>query len=259
MPITRQIQESEALDAEGNINPNVDTQYGVRGWPEGKPLYTTVSHHGLVLDLGEHNGYHDSDFFALVWSDELGRPTEVTYGTTRAWTYANNATVDATEGALLKWAAWRAVREAEQAEQGVVLREERARIDAHLPFPGVRVRVVKGRKVPVGTEGVCFHLKAGSWGDRCGFTDNDGDTHWTAADNVERVVSKKDGETWVDFCREEREAWPKKGEIWSISGVPGKSEGPVFWVSDDGQRFGIKLGQAKDDVLWGDTINSLQV
>jgi len=56
------------------------------------------------------------------------------------------------------------------------------------------VRVVKGRKVAIGTEGVCFWIgSAGgngrgiSYGDRIGFKDSAGTTHWTSLSNVEVV------------------------------------------------------------------------
>lgn len=59
-----------------------------------------------------------------------------------------------------------------------------------------RVRVVKGRKVPLGTTGECFWMgqydnsKYGDpWGiyttTRIGIRDDDGGVHWTALSNVE--------------------------------------------------------------------------
>jgi hypothetical protein len=62
------------------------------------------------------------------------------------------------------------------------------------------VKVVKGRKVPIGTVGECFWMggydnsKYGDpWGIyttvRIGIKDDDGNVYWTALDNVE-VVSK---------------------------------------------------------------------
>jgi len=62
-------------------------------------------------------------------------------------------------------------------------------------FYGKRVRVVKGRKVPIGTEGVVFWLKrydnskyGDPWGiysnTRIGLKDDNGDAYFTAIDNV---------------------------------------------------------------------------
>ena len=59
-----------------------------------------------------------------------------------------------------------------------------------------RVRVVKGRKVPHGTEGVCFWMCAydnSRYGDpwgiyttvRIGIRDDDGNVHFTSLNNVE--------------------------------------------------------------------------
>ena len=63
------------------------------------------------------------------------------------------------------------------------------------------VRVYKGRKVPVGTEGECFwigstcHSRYGDpWGIytswRCGIKDNDGNVYWTSLDNVEVITER---------------------------------------------------------------------
>jgi len=63
---------------------------------------------------------------------------------------------------------------------------------------GKRVRVVKGRKVPRGTEGECFWMGSfdnSKYGDpwgiyttvRIGIKDNEGTVYWTSLDNVELV------------------------------------------------------------------------
>jgi hypothetical protein len=65
-------------------------------------------------------------------------------------------------------------------------------------FAHKRVRVVKGRKVPKGTEGEVFWLGSycnSPYGDsmglyttfRCGIRDDDGNVHWTSVDNIEAV------------------------------------------------------------------------
>lgn len=54
---------------------------------------------------------------------------------------------------------------------------------------GTKVKVVKGRKVPVGTEGEVFWVGEGKWGWRVGFTGTDGETYWTALTNVEAVAA----------------------------------------------------------------------
>ena len=59
----------------------------------GNELYRHESYHYQVVGTRERNGYDDSDFYAIVPQD--GRFIEILYGTTRAWTYGNNAIVDA--------------------------------------------------------------------------------------------------------------------------------------------------------------------
>lgn len=63
---------------------------------------------GCVLATGEHNFHDDSDFYALVWSEEQQRVIEVQYATTRGWTYHDSAKVDATPEVLAKATAWKA-------------------------------------------------------------------------------------------------------------------------------------------------------
>ena len=54
---------------------------------------------------------------------------------------------------------------------------------------GQTVQVVAGRKVPLGTSGVCFWSGEGRYGWRVGFTTADGETVWTDARNVEADVA----------------------------------------------------------------------
>lgn len=146
------------------------------------PEHYDVSHEGHVLQLVEHNYYDDSDFFALVWDDEKGAPREVWYATTRGWTYNNGASVDATEEVLAKYAAYRAEQSARRAAY-------EAEAEAAVPRKGRLVRVVKGRKVPVGTEGTVIWYGEGRYGVRVGLKDADEKVHWTAASNVEVVTA----------------------------------------------------------------------
>lgn len=68
-------------------------------------------------------------------------------------------------------------RAAEAARKAEIARKE--------PRKGRTIKVVKGRKVPVGTVGVCFWIGSSQWGDRVGLKDSKGTVHWTAASNVE--------------------------------------------------------------------------
>lgn len=69
-------------------------------------------------------------------------------------------------------------------------------IDDHITYYNKRVKVVKGRKVPLGIEGVCFWLRRydySKYGDpygvrsntRVGIKTDDGDVYFTSVDNVE--------------------------------------------------------------------------
>lgn len=142
--------------------------------PTGCTHETTFE--GAVLETRERNGYDDSDFYAIVWDGE--KITTVDYASTRFWTYHNTAEVDATDSVKAAARAWLRKHAARQYELS-----QRSRAASH----GDTVRVTKGRKVPVGTEGKVFWIGEKRWGTRVGFKDADGEAHWTAADNVEVI------------------------------------------------------------------------
>jgi len=58
-----------------------------------------------------------------------------------------------------------------------------------IPSKGDRVRVVRGRKVPIGTEGVLFWEQFDSRFDayRIGIRDDSKEVHWTYKKNVETI------------------------------------------------------------------------
>lgn len=162
-------------------NPDTDTG----------PEFYDVTFEGAVLGIYERNGYDDSDFFATVWDDDQGAVREVQYATTRGWTYNNSASVDATDEVKAKARAW-----FEPKFAG--FRAARATAEAATPAKGKRVKVVKGRKVPVGTEGTVFwegeDRYARDYGlgkpRRVGFKDDAGAKWFTAASNVEVIGAR---------------------------------------------------------------------
>ena len=185
------------LDRAGVLSEGCYAEYGEghgRCWVV-EPLYMETTHVGVVLALGEMNGYDDSDFYAVVWT---GTGTErVEYASTRGWTYPNGAAVDATPEVL---AAYEAHCEAARAARRAA--EEAA--EAATPRKGRVVKVVRGRKVPKGTVGTVIWYGAGKdfgpkpryrggWTTtppmRVGVKDASGTVHWTAASNVEVVES----------------------------------------------------------------------
>jgi hypothetical protein len=145
-----------------------------------------VEYEGAVLGKFERNGYHDSDFLAVVWTGEA--VTTVEYATTRGWTYYNGATVDATDEVKALAAEW-------LAADGI-RRYRREDVAAALDVAvGKRVRVTKGRKVPVGTEGtICWlgddqysiprYGNGGATKRRIGMALEDGSKVFLAAGNV---------------------------------------------------------------------------
>lgn len=146
-------------------------------------LYMHTTHQGLVLSLGERNWHDDSDFYATVWNPETNAPEKITYATTRGWTYPNHASVDATPEVR---AAYEAFLENIRKARAQAAAEERANTVAK----GKRVKVVKGRKVPVGTEGVVFWTGPDKYNrnvTRAGLKDAAGVTHWVDAGHCQVV------------------------------------------------------------------------
>lgn len=128
------------------------------------PLYMETTHKGLVLALGEYNGYDDSDFYAIVWDVEKREPARVVYASTRGWTYPNGATVDATDAVREAYNAYEAARAeaADKARQAAEAAEAARR--ATIPGRGDSAVVVGGRKVKKGTTGKVLWTGAGSYG-----------------------------------------------------------------------------------------------
>lgn len=116
------------------------------GCKPGGPLYMKTSHVGMVLREYERNGRDDSDFYAVVWLPAEGRTEHIQYATTRGWTYPNSAVVDATPEVRAAYQVYRE-QKAERLRQAAQAEE-----DKH-PRVGKKVKVVRGRKIPIGTVG----------------------------------------------------------------------------------------------------------
>lgn len=118
----------------------------------GEEIFMEKTHEGQVLAVLEVNSYDDSDFVAVVWDFETQAPKRVVFASTRAWSYPNHAKVDATPEVLEAYAAYKAAAHKVEMDRLYALA-----IHAHLrPSKGQMVRVFKGRKVPVGTQGEVF-------------------------------------------------------------------------------------------------------
>lgn len=123
---------------------------------------------------------------------EGGQFRWIEYGTTR-FGGGGYCRIDATDEVKELYAAW--VKENERKRQESYERVKRYEALTELAR-GKRIRVTRGRKVPIGTEGVVFWHGASAYGDRVGFNDDQGETFWTAATNVEVLAWDDDHEQW---------------------------------------------------------------
>lgn len=104
---------------------------------------------GCVLSTYERNGMNDSDWYAICWDKEKQKVVEVEYDTTRAGG-GGRAEIDATEEVLREVYRW-------YKQIGRDLFDLRTNpAEAKKVRKGDTVKVVRGRKVPKGTEGVVF-------------------------------------------------------------------------------------------------------
>ena len=118
----------------------------------------SLEYEGAVFGTWEHNGYHDSDFYALVWDGEGLRGIE--YGSTRH-AGGGGATTDATEDIKALAGAWLAARDIESWNVATAH-------DALMVEKGRAIEVFKGRKVAIGTTGTAFWVGETKYGWRAG-------------------------------------------------------------------------------------------
>ena len=143
-----------------------------------------VTYAGAVL-TGVYERYEGFDRYADlcdVWTGSAVLTVQVGSGycTMNATDYG--VVKDATPEVQAAAVAW-------QAEQNRIRWEAEAKrqteAEAKMVRKGKTVRVIKGRKVPVGTEGVCIWHGDGKYGRRVGIKTAAGEVHWTAETNVE--------------------------------------------------------------------------
>lgn len=134
---------------------------------------------GAVLDTGEYNGYHDSDFYAVVWDGEKVKRVE--YATTRFGDCGNSATPDATPEVKEAAAAYLA-KHALAAYLGGFKAKVKAILGA--VRMGSEVVVFKGRKVKKGTVGEVRWIGNTMYGTRVRIETASGESHFTDLKNV---------------------------------------------------------------------------
>jgi hypothetical protein len=168
---------------------STDSGYGRDCRINLEPLYMRTHAVGKVVSLREHNGYHDSDFYATYWDDRMEAFIEVEYASTRGWSYPNNAVVDAPPELIKKY---QEKLEADRKRREQAYRDWREQEYGPLCVRGDTLEVFKGRKVPVGTFGVCIWVGPDKFRvnhKRVGIKDDEGTVHWTSASNV-KVLNK---------------------------------------------------------------------
>jgi len=157
---------------------------------------------GCVLCTRERNFLDDSDFYAVVWDEESQSLKEVIYYTTRC-ACDGVAHADATPEVIEKAGAWLKKWAIDRVREELARDAQKA---AETINKGDQVRVVKGRKVPIGTAGIVIWKGEQSYGQsyprhgfahgpgfygqhvtRIGIKDAAGTVSWTSITNVEKV------------------------------------------------------------------------
>lgn len=163
---------------------------------------------GCVIRTYEHNGYDDSDFYAVCVNVENGKIDTIEYDTTRCGG-GGSATVDLTESNYRLYQ-----RKAYMRQIADSLKQNRTAA-ANVEI-GKEVVVIKGRKVPIGTKGVVFWRKEvnydryNRWYNatmRIGIKDSDGVVYWINESNVKVVDPeqyKKSAQQIIKACKESR-------------------------------------------------------
>lgn len=172
--------------------------------------YDEISYEGAVLCRRERNFYHDSDFYAVVW-DEVEQVTkQIDYATTRAWTYANGASIDATNEVKAKAADYQYGRYLKQIQKANQRQSREIATDR-------RVKVVKGRKVLIGTEGIVKWTGMGNYHKmRARFETDEGEEHWTDCSNLEVI----EPEQWLRPETTVKQHARKLSTQWHLPYVP---------------------------------------
>ena len=163
-----------------------------------------ITNVGCVVRTWEHNGSWDSDFYATVINPDNGTIEEVEYDTTRFAGTGAEADIDLTEDNYRKYLrnAFRRQLNYEIANDQYISREITV---------GKEVKVVRGRKVPIGTNGTVFYRNEVNYDPygrlngrevRLGIKDKDGNVHWTYERNVEIVDATQYRKSAKDLLKE---------------------------------------------------------
>ncbi len=174
------------------------TVYELSGEKKSQSRTYVTFARGLVVGYEDHYlGDGDSTYSVIVWDPVDEKPVSFGLG------YSNMARsehelieYDAVPEVKAAYSAWKAEQERKAAiehRNAEIAKQKYAEaLEAATPKRGRRVLVVKGRKVPVGTEGVSFWYGQDKFGGfRVGIVKSDGSKVFTAASNVEVVDNLK--------------------------------------------------------------------
>lgn len=124
-----------------------------RGVPQPCAYFLYETHKGLCLKDYENNGYHDSDFYMLVWNKEKAAPESILFASTRGWSYpCYGSKPDATPEIRAEYAAWQqrqetAQRLSQRRAKAVALCALRAQMrEIAKEAPGAYFRLLKLRR-----------------------------------------------------------------------------------------------------------------
>lgn len=164
-----------------NLNPSIPLEEQGQGYEYSPLIWLYENYHGLCLYEREYNGYNDSDFYMVVWNPETQKTESHEFASTRGWSYPCYAShADATPEVL---AAYEQFKRDQEAKADAARAEQIRRT----PAKGKTLKVVRGRKVKIGTTGICFWLGNSNFGQRVGIKDSDGTVYWTSIKNVEVI------------------------------------------------------------------------
>jgi len=168
----------------------------------------SITHEGLVLSVEKTVDRVMSDVYAdatyaNVWNPETEKIDRVLIGLAfecyqGPWGHAEEDAADAIHEHLAR----------KKAERRAAIVDAAREREAARPAKGKTLRVIKGRKTPIGTTGECiwegpdkYHAHA----HRVGIKDHRGEVHWTSANNVEVVRESPEDEVRARY-EDERHA-----------------------------------------------------
>lgn len=168
----------------------------------GDHKYVTFGR-GLVVGYGDtYLGDGDSVWYVRIWNPVTKKEDHIGKGYVNAAPWKDDAVeYDATPEVKADWETWKAeqqrIIDQKQRENDEADRKYRAEQELKTPRRGKVVRVVRGRKIPKGTEGRVFWYGRNNYGWGVGIELADGSKVFTNPNNVEVIAQADDGKEIV--------------------------------------------------------------